>query len=129
MRRVIVDSRGRPVAELERVEPIKGQDIVTTLDVDLQRLAEDLFTSRNETGALVAMNPQDGEILAMVSVPGFDPNVFARNVVSTESRKKSARSYDPAHPCSNNAIQELSNRFDLENNDGNRGAGGGGHYA
>jgi penicillin-binding protein 2 len=45
MRRVIVDSRGRPVAELERIEPIKGQDIVTTLDFDLQTLAENLFTS------------------------------------------------------------------------------------
>ena len=108
VRRVIVDSRGRPVAELERVEPIKGQDIVTTLDVDLQRLAEDLFTSKNETGALVAMNPQDGEILAMVSVPGFDPNVFARNVVSTESRKEvRAIVNDPAHPLFNKAIQSI----------------------
>ena len=108
MRRVIVDSRGRPVAELERKEPIKGQDIVTTLDFDLQKLAEDLFTSKNETGALVALNPQDGEILAMVSVPSFDPNVFARNVVSTENRKEvRAIVNDPAHPLFNKAIQSI----------------------
>ncbi|MFY9607992.1 MAG: penicillin-binding protein 2 [Blastocatellia bacterium] len=107
-RRMIVDSRGRPVAELDRKEPTKGQDIITTLDVDLQRLAEDLFTSRNETGALVALNPQDGEILAMVSVPGFDPNVFARNVVSTENRKEvRAIVNDPAHPLFNKAIQSI----------------------
>ncbi len=107
-RRVIVDSRGRPVAELDKKEPTKGQDIITTLDIDLQKLAEDLFTSKNETGALVALNPQDGEILAMVSVPGFDPNVFARNVVSTENRKEvRAIVNDPAHPLFNKAIQSI----------------------
>jgi penicillin-binding protein 2 len=107
-RRVIVDSRGRPVAELDRKEPTKGQDIITTLDIDLQKLAENLFTSKNETGALVALNPQDGEILAMVSVPGFDPNVFARNVVSTENRKEvRAIVNDPAHPLFNKAIQSI----------------------
>lgn len=107
-RRVIVDSRGRPVAELDRKEPTKGQDIITTLDIDLQRLAENLFTSKNETGALVALNPQDGEILAMVSVPSFDPNVFARNVVSTENRKEvRAIVNDPAHPLFNKAIQSI----------------------
>ena len=108
MRRLIVDSRGRPVAELEKIEPIKGQDIVTTLDFDLQNLAENLFTSKNETGALIALNPQDGEIFAMVSVPSFDPNVFARNVVSTENRKEvRAIVNDPAHPLFNKAIQSI----------------------
>jgi len=108
MRRVIVDSRGRPVAELERIEPTKGQDVVTTLDFDLQKLAENLYTSKNETGALVALNPQNGEILAMVSVPSFDPNVFARNVVSTENRKEvRAIVNDPAHPLFNKAIQSI----------------------
>ena len=108
MRRVIVDSRGVPKAELERIEPIKGQDIITTIDLDLQMLAENLFTSKNETGALVALNPQDGEILAMVSVPSFDPNVFARNVVSTENRKEvRAIVNDPAHPLFNKAIQSI----------------------
>ena len=108
MRRVIVDSRGVPKAELERIEPIKGQDVITTIDLDLQMLAENLFTSKNETGALVALNPQDGEILAMVSVPSFDPNVFARNVVSTENRKEvRAIVNDPAHPLFNKAIQSI----------------------
>jgi penicillin-binding protein 2 len=108
MRRVIVDSRGRPQAELEKVEPIKGQDIITTIDIDLQRLAEELFRAKNETGALIALNPQDGEILAMVSVPSFDPNVFARNVVSAENRKEvRAIVNDPAHPLFNKAIQSI----------------------
>jgi penicillin-binding protein 2 len=108
MRRVIVDSRGVPKAELERIEPVKGQDVITTIDLDLQKLAEDLFISKNETGALVALNPQNGEILAMVSVPSFDPNVFARNVVSTENRKEvRAIVNDPAHPLFNKAIQSI----------------------
>jgi penicillin-binding protein 2 len=106
MRRVIVDSRGRPIADLEKIEPIKGQDITTTLDLDIQRVAEELFYSKHETGAAVVTNPQNGEILAMVSVPSFDPNVFARNVVSTESRKEVAAIVnDPAHPLYNKAIQ------------------------
>lgn len=106
MRRLIVDSRGRPIADLETKEPIRGQDITTTLDVDLQKVAEDQFYSKKETGAAVALNPQNGEILAMVSVPSFDPNVFARNVVSSESRKEVAAIVnDPLHPMYNKAIQ------------------------
>ena len=106
MRRVIVDSRGAPKAELERIEPIKGQDLITTLDLDIQKAAEQQFYSKNETGACVALNPQNGEILAMVSVPSFDPNVFARNVVSSENRKEVAAIVnDPAHPMYNKAIQ------------------------
>jgi penicillin-binding protein 2 len=108
MRRVIVDSRGRPISDLEIIEPIKGQDIVTTLDLDVQRIAEEQFYSKNDTGAAVAMDPRNGEILAMVSVPSFDPNVFARNVVSTESRKEvNAIVNDPSHPMLNKAIQGM----------------------
>lgn len=108
MRRVIVDSRGRPVAELERIEPIKGQDIVTTLDIDLQKTAEDLFYASHHTGATIAMDPRNGEILMMVSVPSFDPNVFAANVISTENRKDvRAIVNDPAHPLFNKALQSI----------------------
>src|SRR5262249_12378922 len=64
VRRVVVDSRGRPIGELERKEPIKGQDVVTTIDLDLQMTAEQQFYAGHETGALVALNPQNGEILA-----------------------------------------------------------------
>ncbi|HKP86764.1 MAG TPA: penicillin-binding protein 2 [Blastocatellia bacterium] len=108
MRRVIVDSRGRPVAELERKEPIKGQDIITTIDIDIQKVAEDQFYSKHESGAAIAMNPQNGEILAMVSVPSFDPNVFAANVISSENRKEvRAIVNDPAHPLFNKALQSI----------------------
>jgi penicillin-binding protein 2 len=108
MRRVIVDSKGRPVAELERVEPIRGQDIITTLDLDIQRVAEEQFEQKHATGAAVALDPRNGEILAMVSVPSFDPNVFARNVISSDNRKElRAIINDPAHPLFNKALQSI----------------------
>ncbi|HXG92704.1 MAG TPA: penicillin-binding protein 2 [Blastocatellia bacterium] len=107
-RRIIVDSHGRPRGEIERIEPIKGQDIVTTLDLDIQKAAEEQFYSKHDTGAAIAMDPRNGEILAMVSVPSFDPNVFAQNVISSENRKAvRAIINDPAKPLFNKAIQSI----------------------
>ncbi|HKQ07155.1 MAG TPA: penicillin-binding protein 2 [Blastocatellia bacterium] len=107
-RRVIVDSRGRPIAELEKIEPIRGQDIITTIDLDIQRVAEDQFEQKHATGAAVAIDPRNGEVLAMVSVPSFDPNVFARNVISSDNRKElRAIINDPAHPLFNKALQSI----------------------
>ncbi|HXG66213.1 MAG TPA: penicillin-binding transpeptidase domain-containing protein, partial [Blastocatellia bacterium] len=108
MRRVVVDSRGRPQYELERIEPIKGQDIITTIDIDVQRAAEEAFDSANDTGVAIAMNPQNGEILAMVSRPVFDPNIFAANVISAENRAEvQAIINDPKHPLYNKGIQGI----------------------
>jgi penicillin-binding protein 2 len=105
-RRVIVDSRGRLVRELERIEPIKGQDIVTTLDIDIQKIAEEQFEIKQDKGAAVGIDPRNGEILVMVSYPNFDPNVFARNVISSENRKEVVQILlDPGHPLTNKAIQ------------------------
>jgi penicillin-binding protein 2 len=107
-RRVMVDSKGRFVAELERVEPIKGQDIITTIDLDIQRAAEDQFEEKHATGAAIALDPRSGEILAMVSVPSYDPNVFARNVISSDDRKElRAIINDPSHPLFNKALQSI----------------------
>jgi len=107
-RRVMVDSKGRFVAELERVEPIKGRDIITTIDLDIQRVAEDQFEEKHATGAAIAIDPRSGEILAMVSVPSYDPNVFARNVISSDDRKElRAIINDPAHPLFNKALQSI----------------------
>ena len=109
MQRFVVDSRGRPIREIERIEPIRGQDIVTTIDIDLQRAAEAEFDSKDETGAAIAMNPQNGEVLAMVSKPAFDPNVFAENVVSSSKNRSEIRRLltDPADPLFNKAIQGI----------------------
>ncbi len=107
-RLVVVDSRGRTIRELQKVDPIKGQDIVTTLDIDLQRAAEEQFDVTGQTGIAVAMNPQNGEILAMVSKPSFDPNVFAEHVISAENRDEvRAITKDPNKPLLNKSIQEI----------------------
>ena len=100
-RDVIVDSRGREVGEPVRQQlAIPGKDLRLTIDLDLQRVAEQAMEGKN--GALVAMDPHTGEILAMVSRPAFDPNQFAVRLT---------RSYwsqlvnDPDHPLMNKAIQ------------------------
>jgi penicillin-binding protein 2 len=107
MKRLIVDSHGRPKKELEEIPPIKGQDIITTIDIDLQRVAEEQFDKAGDTGVAIAMNPQNGEILTMVSRPAFDPNIFAENVISSGQNRAEVRELfnDPAHPLYNNAIQ------------------------
>jgi penicillin-binding protein 2 len=107
MRRLVVDSRGRPIRELERIEPKKGQDIISTIDLEIQEVAEEQFDVAGHTGVAIAMNPQNGEILTMVSRPAFDPNVFAQNVISSGENRAAVRAIinDPAHPLYNNAIQ------------------------
>ncbi|HSE98259.1 MAG TPA: penicillin-binding transpeptidase domain-containing protein, partial [Blastocatellia bacterium] len=107
MRRIIVDSRGRPIKELEEIPPTKGMDIITTLDIDLQLVAEEEFDKVDHTGVAIAMDPRNGEILAMVSRPAFDPNIFAANVISGGENRAEVRAImnDPKHPLWNNAIQ------------------------
>src|SRR5262245_15351996 len=105
-KRVVVDSRGRPIRDLDEIPPVKGQDVILTLDLDLQKTAEDQFDNVHETGAAIAEDPQSGEILAMVSKPGFDPNVFAANLISSEHRDEVIDVItDPDHPLLNKAIQ------------------------
>ena len=107
MRRVIVDSRGRTITELETIPPIKGQDLITTLDIDIQKVAEEQFDKAGDTGVAIAMNPQNGEIFAMVSRPAYDPGVFAANVISSGENRAELRAIitDPKNPLYNNAIQ------------------------
>jgi penicillin-binding protein 2 len=71
---VEVDSAGRGVRTLSRVSPTPGNNLVLTLDIRLQRVAEQAFGDKR--GALVAIEPTTGGILAFVSRPGFDPNLF-----------------------------------------------------
>jgi penicillin-binding protein 2 len=74
-RDVIVDSHGREVGYLRTQHAIPGQDLKLTIDIDLQRTAE--LALGDASGAVVAMDPRNGEILAMVSHPSYDPNAFA----------------------------------------------------
>ncbi|MEW6088043.1 MAG: penicillin-binding protein 2 [bacterium] len=77
-----VDAWGRKRKALALEEPVKGANLITTLDLGLQKLAEDLLKNRN--GAVVALNPSSGEVLALVSSPGYDPNIFIGGVTLRE---------------------------------------------
>ena len=106
-RKVIVDSRGHIQNEVERVEPQSGQDIVTTIDLDLQQAAEDqLKKSPQGRGVIIAMDPNNGEIFALASAPTFDPNLFSQRITTKEGRAEYQKLLnDPDHPLINRAIQ------------------------
>jgi penicillin-binding protein 2 len=106
-REVVVDSRGRIQDEIETVEPQPGQDLVTTIDLDLQLAAEEqLANSVTKRGVIIAMDPNNGEILALASYPTFDLNLFSERIATKEGHAEYvALLNDPATPLMNRAIQ------------------------
>jgi penicillin-binding protein 2 len=104
---VIVDSRGRIQKEVDRVLPQAGQDLVTTIDLELQQTAEEqLRNSPTGRGVIVALNPNNGEILALASYPTFDPNLFSQRINTKEGRAEyAALLKDPKKPLYNRAIR------------------------
>ena len=99
-RQVLVNSRGKEVGTLKDVPAVPGQQLRTTIDLDLQIAAEQALEGR--PGAIVAMDPRNGEILAMVSRPAFDPNEFAVHISRDEWNRLVT---DPGKPLLNKAIQ------------------------
>ena len=96
----IVDSLGRNKGEIARHEPKKGQNLILTLDFDLQKKAEEILEGRE--GAVVMMDPRTGEIIALASYPTFDPNKFINRFTSEEWL---ALVNDPQFPLENRAIR------------------------
>jgi penicillin-binding protein 2 len=97
---VVVDSHGREIGRLG-TEPAKpGQSLRLTIDLDIQRAAENALG--DHTGAVIAMDPHSGEILALVSRPIFDPNDFSVRITRDQWNKLMT---DPAHPLMDKAIQ------------------------
>jgi penicillin-binding protein 2 len=99
-RQALVDSHGREVGRLGETDAIPGKQLRLTIDIDLQIAAEEALAGKN--GAIVAMDPRTGEILAMVSGPTFDPNDFAVHVSRDQWNKLVT---DPDKPLLNKAIQ------------------------
>ncbi len=75
----ITNSNGRKIDQLNVCQPKHGQDLKLTIDLDLQKLAEDVF-EQDQAGAFILMNPQDGAIKAIASFPNFDPNLFLKSI-------------------------------------------------
>jgi len=99
-RRVVVDSSGREREVLESTEATPGNSLQLTLDLDLQAVAE--LALQGQRGAVVALDPRSGEVLAMVSRPAFDPNAFAAHITN-EYWKELTSGND--NPMLNRAIQ------------------------
>ena len=100
MRRVVVNSRGQEMGLLTTINALPGNDLRLTLDLDLQMVAEASLGDR--AGAVVAIDPRSGEVLAMVSHPSFDPNNFAKRIDPKEWEQLTT---DPLKPLMNKAIQ------------------------
>lgn len=99
-RRVAVNSRGVEVAVLDEISPIPGTDLRLTIDYDLQEVAETAFQAK--VGAVVALDPRTGEVLALVSRPSFDPNAFIGGISQQAWNDLSA---GPGNALLNRAIQ------------------------
>jgi len=99
-RQVVVDNRGQVRQVIGNKAAIPGNDIQLTIDLDLQAVAELAMDGRN--GAVVALDPRTGEVLAVVSRPAFDPNKFAVRIKAKDWREIAD---NPDHPMLNRAIQ------------------------
>jgi penicillin-binding protein 2 len=97
---VEIDAGGRAIRSLARSEPISGNNLVLTLDIRLQKIAEQAF--QDYRGALVAIDPRSGEVLALVSKPGFDPNLFVDGI---DPANWDALNNSPDKPLNNRALR------------------------
>ncbi|MGB3942389.1 MAG: penicillin-binding protein 2 [Candidatus Manganitrophaceae bacterium] len=99
-KRVEVDALGHEVRTMKLDEPLRGDDIFLTIDLNLQKTAEEALGGRG--GAIVALDSRTGEVLAMVSHPAFDPNLLSQGAAS---RVWEAILKDEGRPLNNRAIQ------------------------
>jgi penicillin-binding protein 2 len=99
-RQVEVNNRGRELRVLQTTDAIPGKNLQLTIDLDLQVVAD--LVMEGKKGAIVAMDPRNGEVLAMASRPTFDPNKFTVRIKSSELRQLTS---DPGMPFLNRAIQ------------------------
>lgn len=97
---VVVDSRGKPLEEYGRRPAEPGGNLTLTLDLELQQEADRLLADR--VGAVVALDPRNGEVLALVSSPSYNPNLFSRRLTAEEWRDLLALPNQPLH---NRALQ------------------------
>ena len=104
VRFVEVSARGQMVRDAEaaaNLAPVPGTDLHTTVDLDLQRFISQIFPA-GQRGAVMALNPNTGEVLALFSAPGYDPNAFVGGISAPYWRSLNE---SPAHPLLNRAIQ------------------------
>jgi penicillin-binding protein 2 len=101
-RRVVVNSVGREMQELDRIEPTEGRRLRLTIDYAVQKAAEDAFNGLGYNGAAVVLDPANGDVLAFTSRPAYDPNIFATGIPRATWVSLNT---DVQHPLTNRAIQ------------------------
>jgi len=104
VRFVEVSARGQMVREAEaaaNLAPVPGTDLHTTIDLELQKYISQIFPA-GQRGAVIALNPNTGEVLALYSAPGFDPNAFVGGISAPYWRSLNE---NPARPLLDRAIQ------------------------
>jgi penicillin-binding protein 2 len=101
-RRVMVNSVGREITTLDEVPASEGRRVRLTIDYDLQRAAEDAFHGLGYEGAGVILDPRSGEVLALVSLPAYDPNDFSTGIDRATWTRLNT---DRLRPLQNRAIQ------------------------
>lgn len=101
-RYVVVDSRGREIEVEGEQAPVDGQRVMLTIDLDMQKALEDAFRHYDYWGAAAFIDPANGDVLAMTSLPAYDPNAFA---VGIDQATWTALNKDPLKPLTNRLIQ------------------------
>jgi len=106
-REVLVNAQGRSVErqgvivpKMRTKAPVAGDDVILSIDLKVQRVAEEAL--KGHRGAVVALDPNNGDVIALVSQPGFDPNEFADGITAADYRTLLA---DPDQPLFNRAIR------------------------
>ncbi len=100
MKIVEVDALGRQLRTLRTIQPQKGEDLYLSIDIKTQLVAERAF--QGNSGAALALRPSTGEVLALVSLPSFDPNLFIKGIDREQWEKLSRH---PGHPLLNRVFQ------------------------
>ncbi len=97
---VETNALGRILREMNRTPPVPGQNIFLTIDINLQKIAENAL--QNRRGAIVVISPETGDILSLVSMPGYDPNPY---VIGIDSKTYFELQNSPDKPLFNRALQ------------------------
>jgi penicillin-binding protein 2 len=101
-RRVVVNSMGREIRTIEEIPPVAGRRVQLTIDYDLQKAAEDGFKHAGFNGSALILDPRDGQVLSLVSLPAYDPNDFTSGI---DTATWAALNTDELRPLQNRAIQ------------------------
>ena len=101
-RRVVVNSIGREIETIGEAPPEEGRQLQLTIDFDLQKAAEDAFNLEGFAGAAVVLDPNSGDVMALVSLPAYDPNDFALGI---DNDTWTALNTDTLTPLQNRALQ------------------------